>query len=205
MAAAWRYAEPRAAALERRFQSALRNRISGMSHSGQALSRLKSTLRWHWSDTLAGLALLLAVGLGGGLGAGCSSVGKPASPVLGSVEIRGVPIERIRDVTSEVFHDHGYKVAASGWTTLTFEREGSLMNDIAYGNWMGSRIRVRVKATLTELSGGGCKIECSAHLVRNEGEPVEDEVKVNRLHGHKYQKMLHEVAKRLHAPPVKPE
>jgi len=176
-----------------------------MSHSGQALSRLKSALRWHWSDTLAGLALLLAVCLGGGLGAGCSTVGKPISPLLGSVEIRGVPIERIRDVTAEVFHDHGYKVAALGWTTLTFEKEGSLMNDLAYGNWMGSRVRVRVKASLLEVPGGRCKIECSASLVRNVGEPVEDEVKVNQLHGHKYQKMLREVAKRLHAPPIKPK
>ena len=158
----------------------------------------------HAEQRAAGLALLLTLGLIGGLGAGCTSVGKPISPVLGRVEIRGAPIERIRDVTTEVFHDHGYRVLASGWTTLTFEREGSLMNDIAYGNWMGSRIRVRVKVTLDELSGGGCKVECSAHLVRNEGEPVEDEVKVSKLHGHKYQKMLHEVAKRLHAPPVKP-
>ena len=100
----------------------------------------------HAEQRPACLALWLAVCLGGGLGAGCSTVGKPVSPLLGSVEIRGVPIERIRDVTTEVFHDHGYRVLASGWTTLTFEREGSLMNDIAYGNWMGSRIRVRTLA-----------------------------------------------------------
>jgi hypothetical protein len=164
-----------------------------------------ATARRPTARLAAGLALLLAVCLGGWVGAGCSTVGKPVSPLLGSVEIQGATIEAIRDVTAEVFRDHGYKVVSSGWMKLIFEREGSLMNDLAYGNWMGKRIRVRAKATLIELPGGGFKIECSASLVRNEGEPVEDEVKVSKLHGHKYQKMLHEVAKRLHAPPVKPK
>jgi hypothetical protein len=153
----------------------------------------------------AGLALVLAVGLGGLAGAGCSSIGKRALPVLGSVEIRGVPIERVSDVTAEVFHDHGYKVADRGYTTLTFVRDGSAMSNVAYGNWMGSRIRERARVSLIELSGGGYKLECSATLVRNEGEPVEDEITISKWHGPKYQKLLREVARRLKAPPVEPK
>jgi hypothetical protein len=150
-------------------------------------------------------ALLLAVCLGGWAGAGCTSVGKPAAPLLGTIEIRDAPVERVCDVASQVFHDHGYKVCSNGWTTLIFERDGSLLNDLAWGNWMGARIRVRVKVSVIELSGGGCRLECSASLVRNEGEPVEDEVKVNRLHHRKYQSLLDEVANRLRAPPPKPK
>jgi hypothetical protein len=151
----------------------------------------------------AGLGLLL--GLGGLAVVGCSTVGKPVLPVLGSIDIPGVPMTRVSDVTAEVFHDHGYKVGTLGWGPLTFERDGSVMNNVAYGNWMGPRIRERVKVTLTELSGGGCRIECSATLVRNEGEPVEDEVTIHKWNGPKYQNLLREVAKRLNAPPVKPK
>jgi hypothetical protein len=151
-----------------------------------------------------GLELLLAVALAGLASAGCSSVGKPASPVLGHVEIPEVKIEAVRDTTAQVFHDEGFKVLSNGWTTLTFGTEGSAMDDLTYGNWMGKRIRVRAKVTITELSNGGCRLECSASRIRNEGEPVEDEIKIGKMHGHRYQMMLQEVAKRLQAPPVKP-
>lgn len=70
---------------------------------------------------------------------------------------------------------------------------------------MGARVVVRVKVLVFELSGGGCRLECSASLVRNEGEPVEDEVKVNQLHHRKYQSLLNEVAKRLRAQPLPPK
>jgi hypothetical protein len=163
-----------------------------------------SDVRRRGAQPAPGLALLLALSLCALWGAGCSSVGKPASPILGRVEIPDATVEAVRDTTSQVFHDEGFKVLSTGYTTLTFDTEGSAMDDLSYGNWMGKRIRIRAKVTITELSTGGCRLECTASRVRNEGEPVEDEIKIGKMHGHRYQMMLQEVAKRLHAPPVKP-
>jgi len=151
------------------------------------------------------LAVWLAVCLGASLSAGCRSTGKVHSDEFASVELHGHPIEQVRDVTAQVFHDHGYKVTQKGWTSLVFEKEGSTMNNLAYGNWMGSGIGLRVKATIHDLSPGECRLECEAFLVRNRDEPVEDEIKVSKLHRRPYQKLLDEVARRLSSEAAMPK
>jgi hypothetical protein len=156
------------------------------------------------SDAGFGLALgprslgaFLAIGLSGFLGAGCSSTGKPDSNPLAYVQIRGQPVERVRDVAATVFHENGYQVTRNSWADLLFEKQGSVMNDLAYGNWVNGRVWVRVKAMVVDISPGNCRLECEAFVLRNRGEPLEEEIRINKLHRHKYQELLDEVAKRL--------
>ena len=150
------------------------------------------------------LTILLAVCLAAFLGTGCKSTEKSHPDHLASVEIHGHPVERVRDVTSQVFLENGYRVTLNGWAKLVFEKEGSNMNNIAYGNWMGSGIWIRVKASIFETSPGNCRLDCDAFLLRNRNEPVEEEIKISKLHNRPYQKLLNEVVKRLARETVKP-
>jgi hypothetical protein len=146
-----------------------------------------------------GLCALLAVSSVALPGVGCRTVGKSDPAQIASVEIHGHPLPRVRDVTAEVFHEHGYEVMKRGWVDLVFEREGSSMNNIAYGNWMGSGIWVRAKVRIADISPEESRIDCEAFLLRNRGEPTEEEIKIRKIHSHQYQKLLNEVAKRLKA------
>jgi hypothetical protein len=143
------------------------------------------------------LAVLLAACLVGFLSPGCSSIEKPASARFASIEIQDQPHERVRDVTAEVFRDHGYLVTRNGWADLIFEREGSTMNNLAYGNWMGGRVWVRVKAAISDLSARNCRLQCEAFILRNRGEALEEEIRITKVHSRPYQDLLDEVAKRL--------
>jgi hypothetical protein len=149
------------------------------------------------------LAALVATCLVGIVGTGCSSTDKPDTHPLAYVRFHGQPVERVRDVTAEVFRENGYKVTRNGWVKLIFEKEGSSMNDIAYGNWVDGRVWVRVKASIIDEAPGNCRLECEAFVLRSRGEPLEEEIRINKLHRHRYQLLLDEVAKRLSAEPPK--
>jgi hypothetical protein len=143
------------------------------------------------------LAGLLAICLGLSLCVGCSSTPKPDSDPLAYVEIHGQPHEKVADMAAQVFHDHGYTVTRNGWAHLVFEKQGSTMNDIAYGDWLDGRLWVRVKVSVVEVSPNTCRLECEAFLLRGRGHALEEEIRINKLHSHKYHQLLKEVAKRL--------
>jgi hypothetical protein len=144
--------------------------------------------------------LWLMMSLGGLVLGGCSSPGKPDSARFASVSIRGHTVDQVRDATSQVFHADGFKVIKKGWANLLLEKEGSSMNNIAYGNWMGSGIWVRAKVTIVDIAPSESRIDCEAFLVRTKDGATEEEIKINKLHRHHYQKLLDEVSRRLSAP-----
>jgi hypothetical protein len=152
---------------------------------------------WPMHGLLAGLLGVL-------LCAGCSSAPKPASNPLAYVEIRGQPHEKVADMAARVFYDNGYQVVRNGWAHLVFEKEGSTMNNIAYSNWMDGPVWVRVKASVVDVSPGTCRLECEAFLLRSRNQPAEEEIRIHKLHSHKYQQLMNEVAKRLNSQPAVP-
>jgi len=142
------------------------------------------------------LAVVLAC-LGGFVGAGCRSTDKPESARFASVEVVVRSNQQLHSVTADVFHEPGYNAAPGSVSTLVFEKQGSTMNNLAYGNWMGAGIGSRVKVSFIPVSGDIFRIECHAFLVRNKGEVLEEEMPVSGIHSGQYQKMLNEIAKRL--------
>ncbi len=147
-----------------------------------------------WSRVFAAVAACLLVLLF----AGCKTHDdKPDSADFASVEIRGHTMQQIQSVTSDVFHEHNYKATTGSLTSLVFEKEGTTMNNIAYGNWMGTGIASRVKLLFVPVTDDVFRIDCHAFLVRNKGETLEEEIPVTHIHHKQYQKMLDEIAKRL--------
>src|SRR2546421_768191 len=60
-------------------------------------------------------------------------------------------------ISLAVFHDHGYKAPVATLAKMVFEKEGTSMDDAAYGNWMGGTpvwIRVKVKVRSEERRVG---------------------------------------------------
>jgi len=140
--------------------------------------------------------LLLAICASVFLGGGCRTPGQADSAQFASVEVRDQATERVCDVAAEVFLEHGYQVRRQGWGKFFFEKPGSAMNNLAYGNWLGEPVWVRVKASVQEMSPGHCQVKCEAFLLRNRGEPLEEEIRIRKLHSGQYQELLDEVAKR---------
>ena len=140
---------------------------------------------------------LITLWLGLCLGAGCSSPGKPASNPLAYVVIHGQSHQKVADTAAAVFHEHGYQVTRNGWEHLIFEKPGSTMNNVAYRNWAEGPVWVRVKLSVVDTAPGTSTLECEAFVLRSRNEPTEEEIRITKLHSHKYKELLQEVAKRL--------
>jgi hypothetical protein len=128
---------------------------------------------------------------------GCHSTGAPASASFASVVISGNTPGQIRDAAVAVFTHEGYTVTQTDPGNLVFEKEGSKMNNFAYGSWIGDTpVWMRVKAAIVPLGEMNCRLQCHAYLVRDRGSATEEEIAVSRLHKGQYQKLVDEVAKR---------
>src|SRR6266481_4345277 len=127
--------------------------------------------------------------------AGCQSTDKPASASFASVVISGNTPGQIRDAAIEIFEDHAYKATQIDPERLVFEKEGSGMNNFAYGSWLaGDRVWVRVKADIVPVGEMAFRLQCHAYMVRDRGGATEEEVALSRLRSGPYQKLLEEVA-----------
>ena len=134
------------------------------------------------------------------LALGCKSTGKPASAHFASVEIQGNTPGQIRDVTVEVFKQHEYLVTRSNPGNMMFEKEGTEWDKVAYGNWMGGAVWIRVRASIVPVSEEKFRLQCNAFMVRDRGNASEEEVKLMSVQGHSYQKLLEEISQHLHSP-----
>jgi len=131
---------------------------------------------------------------------GCQSTGKPASAHFASVEIQGNTPGQIRDVAVEVFKQHEYLVTRSTPSNMVFEKEGTEWDKVAYGNWLGGAVWIRVKASIVPVSEVIFRLHCNAFMVRDRGTASEEEVKLTSLQSHSYQKLMDEIAQRFHSP-----
>ena len=152
----------------------------------------------HWMGCLA---LLLGCGV---LGAGCCSLGKPASASFASVSISGKSAGEIRDATIADFRENGYQVFGSS-EGLTFEKEGTKGNTLAhegpFAAYQGAVTIIRVRAALVALGSGVWRLQCQAYMVSGAGDSFfEREDKLADFRSGPYQDMLDAVAKRLKQP-----
>jgi hypothetical protein len=124
--------------------------------------------------------------------AGCKSV-SPDSSALAGVVLRGHTPAQIRLAVEEVFTMRGYKVMHTARNTMILEKEGSTGTSIAYGNWMGTPVTLRVRTRLIQVGEAVYRLECSAARVRDAGGTVEEETPMTRFRRGPFQEMLKEV------------
>lgn len=129
---------------------------------------------------------------------GCQSADKMVSASFASVVISGNTPGQIRDAVVEIFRENGYKAAQTDPAGLIFEKEGSRMNNFAYGSWLGGTpVWFRVKAAIVPVGEMTFRLHCKAYMVQDKGGATEEEVELSRYRSGPYQKLLNEVAKHL--------
>jgi hypothetical protein len=127
---------------------------------------------------------------------GCKSPEEAKPKRFASVVIEGNTRGQIAVVVASVFQAEGYKVVRNDLHSLRFERVGSKMDTVAYGNWMGGDVWTRVDVTLEELGENKVSVECQAYHVRDPDRALEETIRMGRLHAKPYQKLLDQVAAR---------
>lgn len=131
--------------------------------------------------------------------AGCRSHPATPSSRLASVLITNQPAVLVEAETETVFKQHGYQTSRSKTSQLVFEKEGTGMNTLVYGDWSPKKVWVRVKVYLHNLSSvQQVLIDCDAYMVVQRGDlHFEEEHKLTKVHRGRFQELLDEVSKRL--------
>lgn len=119
---------------------------------------------------------------------------KSGTGSMASVVINGAPAGVVRGATIDVFENEGYKLARRDQETMVFEKAGSAMNNLAYGNWMEKQVVSRVQVYVEPIAETTIRVRCNGYVVRDKGGATEEQIKP--LRRAPYQKLLEEVAKR---------
>jgi len=133
--------------------------------------------------------------------AGCKSPPSGAEGSQAWVYLTNLSPGEITSATKDVFVREGYKVAKERPMEITFERPGSVWDDLEQGGW-DVGVTVRVQAILTPRGDDVYLLHCRASLVRNPGDPVfEDPHSLTRLRRRPFQTLLDQVKTHLAVPP----
>ena len=146
----------------------------------------------------AGFVPLLLASLLVGLFAGCQSPNGTGSHRLASVMIKNRPVRDIEAATEIVFTEYGYKMQRTGPQRFTFEKEGTTMNQMAYGDWSGKPVQVRVQLNIREVNATETLVECDAYMVASPGGgQFEEATKLSMFRKVPYQELLNDIKARL--------
>ena len=142
------------------------------------------------------LAIALTIGL---FASGCKSTPKTPSQRQASVIIKDKSQEEIDAVIQSVFEKHGYELYRhQEGPAMVFEKKGSFMNGLMYGDWYSGGVWDRVKVYRAEIEQGQILVDCDDYMVQEHDDPFfQSERKTYKTRGHVYQQMLDEVAKQL--------
>lgn len=146
---------------------------------------------------------LAQVGL---LAAGChttekSAAAQAAGEGIAAVQIRGNTPGQITEAAAQVFEEHGYTRGSRRSSTLIFEKKGSKLSNLAYGNWTGGiPIWTRVKLAIISTGEAEYTLQCNAFHVRDKGGATEEELRIGKLNSGPYKKLLEEIAARFKGP-----
>ena len=91
----------------------------------------------------ATLRALTVACLAGFLASGCQSTAKKDPLSFASVEIHDRSLKEIMEITRAVFVENGYHSVAPS-EDLVFEKQGSRMNQLAWGGWLGDDSGLRL-------------------------------------------------------------
>lgn len=130
---------------------------------------------------------------------GCQSFKSAPDDCLASVVVSNRTPAEINTAVLGVFRRNSFQGGQTSSGHYRFERAGSTMNRLAYGDLFGAGVAVRVLVSVTPMPGTvSTRISCNAEIVQDPGDPiVEDSYKVKKFQKKPYQDLLDEVANRL--------
>jgi hypothetical protein len=136
---------------------------------------------------------------------GCRSVQELGSNRNAAVMITNRTAEAIETATRKVFEAHGFEPAKAEADELVFQRPGTFMKSLWYGDVYSGGVWVRVKVYQKELEGQRTLLDADVYMVQEHDDPLFE--KPRRVNGHngECQKLLDETAAGLRKPEPKPE
>jgi hypothetical protein len=130
---------------------------------------------------------------------GCQSSHGWSSDRKASVMIANRSREEIMTATRDIFREHSYQILRNGPDEYVFEKRGSSMDTVVYGDLSGEPVWVRVKLVLHEHSPSETLVECDAYIIRGHGNSFfEEEQKLPKYKHGPYQELLDQIKTRLH-------
>ncbi len=129
---------------------------------------------------LAGLPVLLA---------GCL-LAHPGGSSLAFVEIEGVPVERVREVTRKVFAAEQYAVRSENAEGLVFVRPGTLNDQLQYARYSDS-LTMRVDVTFEPFGPSAVLVRADAFALHNGSD--RDSVRLLKVTRRPYMQLLRRV------------
>ena len=129
---------------------------------------------------------------------GCKTTPDEANGGYPSVVIRGNTPWQILKAAELVMTDNAYAVKLEAANRLVCEKEAGTWDNVAYGNWIGSKPVVqRVRLTAVPLGEAVVRLDCKAFLVRDAGRSTEEELPIGKYRSGQFEKLLHQVAGQL--------
>jgi hypothetical protein len=130
---------------------------------------------------------------------GCKSPPKTPSNRLASVVIKNRTPDEIEAATRTIFEKYGYELSTRReGGAMMFERQGTFMNGLFYGDWYSGGVWERVKVYHIDMEPGATLLDCDAYMVQEHDDPFfQSERKPYKSRRHVYQKILEEVVKEL--------
>jgi hypothetical protein len=150
---------------------------------------LKQNIYWSFGWTLmAGIACLT----------GCQSTDQADSGNMASVSISGRTDSEIKQAAAKVFLWDGYQQV----NPLTFEKQGTSWDKMAYGGWSSNPVWIRMRINVTPAEAGQSTLACDAYAVVDRGEgSMEEEKKLSVSYRSECKKILDQTMVRLDSPP----
>jgi len=130
---------------------------------------------------------------------GCKSTPRTPSNRLASVVITNRSPDEIEAATRIIFEKHAYELLRRrDGDPLVFEKQGTFMNGLFYGDWYSGGVWERVRVYHIDMEPGATLLDCDAYMVQEHDDPFfQSERKPYKSRRHVYQKILEEVAREL--------
>jgi hypothetical protein len=138
---------------------------------------------------------------------GCHTTRNSVSNRMASIVVTNASSEQIEAAIDTVFKNHSYEEGRAEEDELVFQKPGSFMNGLVYGDWYSGGVWERIKIYQRELDPARTVIECDGYMVQEHEDPMfqKEKREYKTKKGH-LQDLLNEVAKELKrtAPPAAP-
>ena len=139
------------------------------------------------------LALSAAV-----LTSGCRSPNAAYSKRMASIIVTNQSPEHIEAAIQAVFTNHGYEEGKAEEDELVFQKPGSVMSGVVYGDVYSGGVWERIKTYVRALDSTRTLVECDGYMVQEHDDPLfqKEKRQFGTKKGH-LQKLLNEVATEL--------
>lgn len=120
---------------------------------------------------------------------------------MASIMVTNQSSDQIDAALRTVFKKHAYEESKGAEEELVFQKPGSFMNGVVYGDWYSGGVWERIKVYQRELKSERTVVECDGYMVQEHEDPLfqKEKREYNSRKGH-LQELLDEVAIELKAP-----